>query len=175
MAQVEPGNGLIIFNAGHVWGTSALTDDSVDGGALTFTYEMLQPVKPLSIGINIGYSSAQGDSGAGADQIKTNTNSVPFFFGGKYWLGKNKFQAYVGAAFGIYFSWFSRELVTTGERYDSIGDTGFGMAIPLGMAVSVSDKMFISANYTLNWLWEGDLLKDDILNSVNIGLGFKVK
>jgi len=175
MAQVEPGNALIIFNAGHVWGTSALSEESIDGGALTFTYEMLQPVKPLSIGINIGYSSAQGDTGTGITQVQTSTNSIPFFFGGKYWLGKNKFQGYIGAAFGIYFSWFNSQLVQTGESYNSVGDTGFGMAFPVGMAVSVSDKAFISVNYTLNWLWDSSVLSDDIMNTVNIGLGFKVK
>jgi hypothetical protein len=173
-AQVTPGDELLILNAGYLTGTSAATDSTVDGAALTLTYEKLDWDKPLSFGFSIGYGTAQGDSGRGADRVEFSTNTVPFYMGGKYWLGKNKIQGYVGVAIGVYFSWLNAQHVDTGESYSSVGTTGLGLGVPLGGALSIGKSVFVNANYTLNWLWENDLFKDDLLHSFNVGIGLKL-
>ncbi len=102
---VSPGDGLIIFNGGDTTGTTAETQQDITGGMLTFVYEKLDFQKPLSFGISIGYGSSQADSGAGLEQVSRSVNTVPFYLGGKYWLGKGKLQPYFGLALGMYFSW----------------------------------------------------------------------
>jgi len=174
LAQVTPGDGLLTVNGGYIFGTSAVTSESVDGGAITLTYEKLDWNKPVSFGFSVGYSSATGDSGSASTQIKTSTNSVPFYLGGKYWLGQNKFQFYIGAALGVYFSWVSSEVVETGESHESVGTTGFGMGIPIGAAVSIGETLFINGNYTLNWLWSNEFFENDLLHAFNIGIGFRL-
>ena len=173
-AQVSPGDGLLTINGGYITGTSAVTTETVDGNSIMFTYEKLSPVKPMSFGFSLGYSSGTSEATEGSSTLKTSTNSIPMFLGGKYWLGQSKFQFYLGAALGVYFSWLDTEIVETGESYDSVGTTGFGMAIPIGAAVSISEGVIINGNYTLNWLWSNEYFENDIVHAFNIGLGFKV-
>ncbi len=174
VAQVGQGDGLLILNGGYVTAASAATDQTIDGGMISLTYEMRDWANPVSFGFNIGYASASGDIGSGDSRVETSTHSIPFYFGGKYWMGKSKVQGYLGAAFGIYFSRLSREIVATGESFSSIEKTGLGLGVPIGGAFSIGETVFINANYTLNWLWENELLEDDLLHSFNLGLGFKL-
>jgi hypothetical protein len=95
------------------------------------------------------------------------------YVGGKYWLGKSKIQGYLGAAIGVYFTWLDRQNVATGESFSSVEKTGFGLGVPIGGTFSIGETVFINANYTLNWLWENELLKNDLLHSFNLGLGYK--
>jgi hypothetical protein len=173
-AQVIPGDGLLTVNGAYVFGTGAATGESIDGGGINLAYEKLDWNKPMSFGFSIGYTSATGDSGVAASRVKTSTNSVPLYLGGKYWLGQNKFQFYVGAALGVYFSWLKTEFVETGESSDSVGATGFGMGVPIGAAVSIGETVVINGNYTLNWMWSNDFFDNDLLHAFNIGLGFRL-
>jgi hypothetical protein len=174
VAQIGPGDGLLTINGGYVTGSSAATDQTIDGGMISLTYEKRDWSNPLSVVINIGYASASGDSGSGSSRVETSTNSIPVYFGGKYWLGKSKIQGYLGAAIGVYFSWLNREVVATGESFSSIEKTGLGLGVPIGGTFSIGETVLINANYTLNWLWENELIKDDLLHSFNLGLGFRL-
>ena len=174
VAQIGQGDGLLTFNGGYVTASSAATDQTIDGGMISLTYEKLDWENPVSFGINIGYASASGDSGSGSSRVETSTKSVPVYLGGKYWLGKSKIQGYLGVAIGVYFSWLNRENVATGESFSSVERTGFGLGVPIGGTFAIGETVFINANYTLNWLWENELLKDDLLHSFNLGLGFKL-
>ena len=171
---VSPGDGLLIFNGGYISGTAEYTGQSVDGGMLTFVYEKLDFAKPISFGVSLGYGTAQADSGAGLGYVKTTANTIPFFIGGKYWLGKGRLQPYFGLALGMYFTWLTEENVSTGESYDSAGIAGGGMSIPVGLALSIGKSLFINANYTLNWLWASDFFESDIVHAFNLGVGFKL-
>jgi hypothetical protein len=174
VGQIGQGEGLLTFNGGYVTASSAVTDRTIDGGVISVTFERLDWKSPFSVGFNIGYASASGDSGSGNSRVETSTNSIPVYVGGKYWLGKSKIQGYLGAAIGVYFSWLDREVVATGESFSSIEKTGFGLGVPAGGTFSIGETVFINANYTLNWLWDNELLKDDLLHSFNLGLGFKL-
>jgi outer membrane protein W len=173
VAQIGPGDGLLTLNGGYVTASSAATDQTIDGGMMSLTFEKLDWANPVSLAFNIGYATASGDSGAGTSRVETSTNSVPVYVGGKYWLGKSKIQGYLGAAIGVYFTWLDRQNVATGESFSSVEKTGFGLGVPIGGTFSIGETVFINANYTLNWLWENELLKNDLLHSFNLGLGYK--
>jgi hypothetical protein len=174
VAQIGQGDGLLTLNGGYVLGSSAATDQTIDGGMISLTFEKLDSPSPISFGFNIGYASASGDSGSGTSRVETSTNSVPVYAGAKFWLGKSKIQGYLGVAIGMYFSWLNSEIVATGESFSSVEKTGFGLGVPIGGTFSIGETVFINANYTLNWLWDNELLKDDLLHSFNLGLGFKL-
>lgn len=173
-AQITPGDGLIIFNGGYTTGKSAQTEQTISGGMISFTYEKLSFDKPLSFGMTLGYGNAHADSGSGAEKIERTINTIPFYLGGKYYLGKNKVQAYLGLALGLYFSWMTSQNVESEESWDSAGISGAGLGVPIGATLSLGETLFINANYTLNWLWSNDYFESDILHAFNLGLGFKV-
>lgn len=173
-AQIGQGDGLLVFNGGYVTGSSAISGENIDGGIISFAYEKLDWSSPFSFGFSIAYTSVDGDSGSGSNRVRTSANSVPMYFGGKYWLGKSKVQGYLGVALGLYFSWLDKEYVETGDSYSSIETTGMGLGIPIGGTFSIGKTVFINANYTLNWLWDNEILKDDLLHAFNLGIGFKL-
>jgi outer membrane protein W len=175
-AQVEPGDAVMTVNLGYAVSNFAGTDITVDGGQISLAYEKLDWGKPASFGFAIAYMSLQGEDDVTpvSNRTRTSIQSLPLYLGGKYWLGQSKIQGYLGVALGVYFSWLEITLAQTGEEVSRSSATDFGIAVPLGGTLSISQSMFINANYTLNWLWDSRFLKDDLLHTFNVGLGWKL-
>jgi hypothetical protein len=178
----------MILNVGYATGTSAVTGDNIDGGAMSLDFQKLGWESPWSGGFSIGYGKVNqtlSEVNAAGDTSTTTDNTistVPVYLGGKYWLGgaEKRFQGYIGLAFGMYFSQLQTNVssnIGVQDQPVSGGFTsetalGFGLGVPVGIAVSLGDSILLTANYTLNWLWENEFLENDILNTVSLGLGF---
>lgn len=175
-AQVEPGDGILTVSFGYSLAHTAASNDEVTGTRIGLAYEKLDWSAPGSFGFAIGYSSVQGEDDVQpvSSRSRTSTESVPLYLGGKYWLGKSKIQGYLGVALGMYISWLEVTNAQTGEKISTDTTTGFGLGIPLGGTWSLGPTLLISANYTLNWLWDNEFFKDDLLHTVNLGLGFRL-
>jgi hypothetical protein len=101
---------------------------------------------------------------------KATVNSYPIYLMGRYWFGKGAIQAYLGGAFGVYFS--QRSLTTvTDETHTSFGMSGTGLSVPLGLTWSVTSRVYITANYSFNWLIDNDFLESGIVHAAGFGLG----
>ena len=73
---------------------------------------------------------------------------------------------------GVYFT----TVMTTVEgdetrEFESNTTTGWGAAVPAGLALSFSKNLFLNAQYTLNWLWSNTALENDLLHMATVGVG----
>jgi hypothetical protein len=171
-AQVSPGDGVIIVNGGYMAGKAEVTDESIDGVVISFAYEKLDWQRPVSFGFNLGYSAMSFENTENSENVSREIRTFPMYVGGKGWLGKGRIQGYLGAALGLYFS--SLRTTRANSSESTVSSTGFGMGIPVGGTLSISKGVFINVNYTLNWLWSNQYVKNDILHVVNVGLGFNL-
>lgn len=185
-AGVTPGHSVLIVNVGYASGKSVTTGENVDGGIIGLDYQKLGWNGGWSGGFSIGYGEIQQTitgTGVGADttEVDNTISSVPIYLGGKYWIGsgENRFQGYVGLAFGMYFSELTTSATgTVGKQpvsgsYTSESTLGFGLGVPVGVSFSLGESILLTANYTLNWLWDNEFLDNDIMNNFSLGLGFR--
>jgi hypothetical protein len=177
-AAITPGDGLILFTGGWLSGRTALTEETIDGNSFTFSYERLDWGKPASFWFAIGYGTIFQERHTLADDAKVsyNIDTMPIYLGGKGWLGEGNLQGYFGLGLGIYFSNTQRTTVDANgkEDYASFKTSGLGLGVPLGLTLGLGKTLFLNANYTLNWLWDNDALKDNLLHAVNVGVGFNL-
>jgi hypothetical protein len=171
-AQITPGDGLIIVNGGYSTGQVDVTDETIDGIIISATYEKLDWRKPISFGFNIGYSSMTFDTVEGTETVNREVRTFPMYVGGKGYLGKGRIQGYAGGALGLYFS--SLKTTVPGVFETTVSTTGFGLGVPIGGVLSISKGVFINLNYTLNWLWSNEFIKNDLLHTFNVGIGFNL-
>ena len=183
-AGVKPGDGLLILNVGYAMATSKSTGDAIDGAFFGLDYQKLDWNKPVSGGFSIAYGEIhESISGADSTEADITVSTVPVYLGGKYWLGSGdgRLQGYLGLAFGTYFSQLKTSVTSTvgiqDETYSgsftSETALGFGLGVPVGVALSLGESLLLTANYTLNWLWENEFLDNDILNSFSLGVAFR--
>jgi hypothetical protein len=174
LANITPGDGLLIFNAGYANGKSATTGDNVDGNIISLTYERLDWGKAASFGFNIGYSSLAQETTEGSDPVNRTITTWPFYFGGKGYVGQGALQPYLGVALGIFFSTLKTSVGESGDDFTSVTRTGWGMAVPVGLTLAIGKTLFLNGNYTLNWLWSNNYFENDIMHVVNVGLGINL-
>jgi len=152
--------------------TSTLKDtgEQIDGAGFGLTIEQLGSQDPVSFGISFAYYSMYAENNEAGLVTKATVNSYPIYLMGRYWFGKGALQTYIGGAFGVYFS--ERSLTTvTDQTHTSFGMSGTGLSVPLGIALSVTEKVYITAGYSFNWLIDNDFLEDGIVHAVGFGLG----
>ncbi len=181
-AGVKPGDGVLIVNIGYASGTSALTGENIDGGIVGLDYQKLGFGSKFSGGFSIGYGALHETITQDSSEVDNTITSVPIYLGGKYWFGdgEKRFQGFLGLAFGMYFASLETNISKTvgpqsqfvSGSYTSETALGFGLGIPVGIAVTLGDSFLLTANYTLNWLWDSEFLDNDIINSVSLGVAF---
>jgi len=176
-AAIEPGDGLLIVNAGYATGELSGGAGTGEGGIIAVTFEKLDWDKPASMYFNLGYSEISSemtmDINGEMKSVTEHVNTLPMFIGGKGYLGEGSLQGYVGLSFGVYFTRVERAVTNTGENFTKWHSMGLGMGVPIGLNLSVGKTLFLNANYTLNWLWGNDALKDNAIHTANLGIGFK--
>ncbi len=172
-AQVEAGDGLVWFNGGAALGKGAKYGETINGVVVSFAYEKREWDAPTSVGISIGYAEIDDEVPSGNDNINYSIRTIPFYLGGKYWFGQSRLQGYAGLALGIYLGTQRESTVGTPTDDWNASATGFGLGVPVGAAISLSDSVLLNVNYTFNWLWGNDFLKNDALHTFSIGIGFK--
>ena len=171
VAGVESGDVLLTGNVSYVFGTTDVTDESVDGTGFGFMIEQLAGDANFSFGFAMAYASKSDETIQLNETIRRTITTWPIYFGCKYWHGNGDFQLYIGAFLGAYFSTLETTNVTTGEPSSKISIDGAGLGVPVGFAFSFTRRFFLNTNYTLNWLWDDTFLKNNILSAVNVGLG----
>ena len=144
IAQVAPGDELFTVAGGYGFGEATVSGETIDGGSISFAFDKLGGAKPLSILFAFGYSTLTSDTQESGELVKRSISSVPFYLGAKYWLGQGKLQAYAGAAVGVYFSRLETTVIATEESFTAVQSTGWGMAVPLGLSVALTDDVLLN-------------------------------
>ncbi len=172
LAGVEPGNGVLMVKGGYVTGTTELTGESADGGIISLSYEKLGWGKPVSAGFVIGYSEITEEESKADSVVNRSINTVPLYFGSKFWFGKGTVQGFGGLGVGTYFTTIKTTITSIDETYSSVSTVGWGFGVPLGLTVSIGETLLISGNYTLNWMFSNEAFDNDLLHTFNLGVGF---
>lgn len=173
LAQVSEGDKFLILGGGYATGQIKSTGETVEGAGFGLSIEQRGIGHKFSLAATFGYMRLDPKSNDTAVS-KQYATSFPLFVGFKFWLSESKIQPFAGLLVGVHFAQLNRVSVVSGESYPEVSTSGYGMNIPLGVALSVSDEMFINIGYTFNWLWDSGVFKDDMLHFVNAGLGFEL-
>ena len=172
-AGFGPGESMLWLNGGGVLGTSEYSGARINGPHLSIGYEQMDPEKPISVGFNFGYLTVKDEGVAHPDTMTgRDINSAPLYLGGRGWLGKGTFQGYGGLALGVYITTTKTHFAT--KPTATVVQTGFGMGVPLGLTISLSKTFALNFNYTLNWLWSDNAIQDNIIHSLNGGIGIRI-
>lgn len=171
-AQVGYDDFLMIGTASYISATAKETGDMIDGAGVAFTIESVGSSDPVSFGMTFAYMTADFEFNDNLIVKKQTVDSYPLYIQGKYWFGKSRLQGYIGGAFGVYFSRLKTTVVGGSSDTTNIGISGTGLAVPVGAALSLTKRAFVNFNYTLNILFDNDYLKDGIIHSAGIGIGF---
>jgi hypothetical protein len=122
-------------------------------------------VSPVGVGGSVHYLHV-------VDQTETGSGtftSLPLYVNAKYYLGKNKFRAFVMASLGFQFSW--RELEGASGNSGSDHDSGITAGIGAGMVYTLSPKVLLNLNYSLYWI-KNAYYSNGLINTVSLNLGY---
>jgi hypothetical protein len=169
-AEVGPGRAMASLNTSFIAAKWAATSETVDGGSLGFALDIFHPTAPVSFWAALSWGQMSAENAENSGPVKRTLYSRPAFFGAKYWLGSERMKGFAGAGLGL---WFSRlEATIEGALTESTSREGFGISIPLGASFSLTRGANINAGYTLNILADNSFLDNNLIHSVNLGIGF---
>jgi hypothetical protein len=174
---VKSGDSVLFVNAGYANGKSSISGDNIDGSVVSIEFQKMGFSSSVSAGFLVGYGEIQQNVAEDSTRRDYMISTIPVLLGSKLWLGEGLLQGYAGLNIGAYFGQLESTLSSTAVA--GAGDlttettVGWGLGVPLGVAVSLGDAIVLNANYTLNWFWENEFLEDELMNTVSVGLGFK--
>lgn len=173
-ADLGPGDSVLWLQGGGVAGKSEFSGKRINGPRFSIGYEQRDPDKPISVGFNFGYLAVKDEGVAHPDTMRgRDISSAPLYLGGKGWLGKGRIQGYGGLSLGVYITTTKTKFAT--KPSNTVVQTGFGLGVPIGFTISLGKSFALNFNYTLDWLWSDNAIRDNIVHSLNGGIGIKIK
>ena len=160
---------ILSVTGGYSFGKPENSDLSLTGWRINGTYEFNPTQGPWAFGLSIGYISLSGKEEAvlvGPTEYKTGT--IPIYFAPKFMFGSDKIKGFIKGAIGTHNTKFTRTALV--EITDN--DWGFYAGGSAGLNFSVTEKVFLTAEYELGWL-SNVSYKDGLINSVLGGIGFR--
>lgn len=159
---------MVTFSGGYAFADIEDTDQQGTGYRINGLYEYNPAGGKLAHGFSFGYVSISASENYLSQTVTSKVNSFPIYYAPKYLFGNDKAKGFIKGALGMQFASLKREGIL--ELSDN--DFGFYGGLGAGAMYSLSEKMFINAEYEIAWLANG-YYKDGWLNTINAGLGFK--
>lgn len=169
-AEMGPGRAMVSLGGSYFGGEFTSTDNFVDGAALNVALDIMHPVSPISFLVAFSWGQMTTQDPEFGSQVERTLRTWPTFLGGRYWLGSQRVKLSLGLGLGVWFASLDRvvddivESTTHGE--------GFGLAVPVGTSLSITRGTNLNVGYTLHVLTDNSVLQNNLLHSVNVGLGF---
>ena len=113
--------------------------------------------------------SLSGKGGIGVDKTQYDVGTWPIYYAPKYLIGDGKVKGFIKGAIGWQFSKVSNNnpLIIIDAT-----DSGFTVGVGAGFTYSVSEKVFLNAEYEFLWL-QNSFFRDGYLNTASLGLGLR--
>ncbi len=159
---------MVTLSGGYAFATIEDTDKQATGYRINGLYEYNQAGGKFAHGFSVGYVHMSAEETNLSQTVTTTVGSWPIYYAPKFLFGKEKAKGFLKGALGMQFASLKKE----GFIELSDNDFGFYGGFGAGGMYSLSEKMFISAEYEIAWLSNG-YYKDGWVNSINAGLGFK--
>jgi len=147
------------------------SDVSVNGFRLSGQWEKASVQDHWGWGIEADYIDFKQ---TGPSKIASNSvnkfHTIPLTFYGKYLIGNDKIQAYAKAGAGVQFTRVSLESSSL-----FVSDNDFGIALTTGAGVyyTLTEYLYLNLDYGFLYLTNSSY-SSGIINSVNLGIGFKM-
>jgi hypothetical protein len=180
-AQMQGDAGLLNLNVTYSTGSSAVTENRLEGWGFGAAYEKVSWDNKYSLGFAMGWIASTEDSSRfnadkpghglpGDSGVRTlNIDTFPFYAYGKYFFGSPTIRAYLGLGLGAYIT---NVEVCSNLVCGKLSGGGFALGVPLGVYCFVSKSVFFNANYFFNWLSDSPF-DNNIAHVFNLGIGFQ--
>jgi len=169
-AEIGPGKAMVSLGGSYFGGEFKATNDFVDGAALNLALDVMHPVRPVSFLVAFSWGQMTTQNLEDGSQVERTLRTWPTFLGGRYWFGSQRVKLSLGLGIGLWFA--SLDKVVDDVIVGTTHGEGFGLGVPVGTSLSVTRGTNVNIGYTLHILTDNSLLKNNLLHSVNIGLGF---
>jgi hypothetical protein len=160
---------MITVSGGYAFANFENTDMNPAGWRINGTYEYNPSQGPWALGFAVGYIGLSGSEEKSNGTVDHNIGTIPIYFAPKYMFGSEKIKGYIKGALGTQTSHFKRN-VNNLEFTDT--DWGFYGGGSLGFKISLSEMIFLNAEYELAWL-SNVSYQDGLINSALLGIGVK--
>jgi len=159
---------MFTLSGGYSFATIEDTDIKATGWRINGTYELNPYQGMFANGFSFGYAQISATEGIGSQTVDTKIGSFPIYYAPKVLFGKNKIKGFIKGALGVQFSSLKR------EGYLTLDDNDFGFygGGGGGIMFSVTEKIFINAEYEIAWM-SNSYYKDGWLNSAMGGIGIR--
>jgi hypothetical protein len=164
-AQLEKGTTNLQLGGG--WNSIGIVS-APDNASGFIINGMVETWLASQVGIGGSFHYIRG-SAEHENEATGKATSLPFFFNGKYYIGKNKFKVFAMGSFGLQFS--SRKLEGEAETGGTDHDWGLAYGGGAGMAYTPGPKILISLNYSLYAL-RNAYYADAVVNAITLNLGY---
>jgi hypothetical protein len=160
---------MISVSGGYSFANIENTDLKPTGWRINGAYEYNPAGGPWALGFAFGYMglSASGDV-TGSGTVDYNIGTIPIYFAPKFLFGNDKIKGFIKGALGTQNSHFKR----TGLVEITDNDWGFYGGGSAGINLSLSEMVFLNAEYELAWL-SNTAYKDGLIQSAMLGIGVK--
>lgn len=160
---------MITLSGGYAFANIEEADADGTGWRINALYEFAPMNGKVAHGFSVGYVSLSGEGGVGQDKTQYDVGTWPIYYAPKLFIGEGKIQGFIKGAIGWQFSKISNNnpLIIIDAN-----DSGFTAGAGAGFMYSVSDKVFLNAEYEFLWL-QNSFFRDGYLNTASIGLGIK--
>jgi hypothetical protein len=159
---------LLTVSGGYSFANIENTELNATGWRINGEYSFNPSQGPWAFGFAVGYIGLTASDETILGTYDFTIGTIPIYFAPKFMFGNDKFKGYIKGALGTQNSHLKR----TGQLEVTDTDWGFYGGGSAGVNFSVSEKVFLNAEYELAWL-SNSAYKDGLINSAMLGIGFK--
>lgn len=160
---------MITLSGGYAFSNIEDSDINSTGYRINALFEFNPMGEKWAHGFSIGFLNQEADASTLINRIKFKVQSIPFYYAPKFIIGSGNFKVFIKAAFGAQYSSLKRT-GTLGELSDN--DFGLAGGGGAGLMYTLSEKVFINAEYELLWM-SNSYYSEGLLNTASMGIGFK--
>jgi hypothetical protein len=159
---------LLTVSGGYSFANIEDTDLKATGWRINGEYAFNPSQGPWAFGISVGYIGLSVTDETLIGNIDYSIGTIPLYFAPKFMFGSDKIKGFIKGALGTQNSHLKR----AGQLEFTDTDWGFYGGGSAGVNFSVSEKVFLNAEYEVAWL-SNTYYKDGLINSAMVGIGFK--
>jgi hypothetical protein len=160
---------ILSVSGGYSFANIEDTDMKATGWRINGEYSFNPAQGPWSFGFAVGYIGLGATEEILIGSVDYSIGTIPIYFAPKFLFGNDKIKGFIKGALGTQNSHFKSN--TTNFEFTS-SDWGFYGGGSAGINISLSEMIFLNAEYELAWL-SNTYYKDGLINSAMVGIGIK--
>ena len=159
----------VILSGGYSFANIEGSDNQGTGYNINASFEFSPGGGKFVNGIGFGFIKLNASETTGAVKTDYTINSYPVYYSPKYIFGEKNIKPFIKASLGVQYADLRAE-----TNLISVHDMDFGFygGGGVGLMISLGEKLFINAEYNIDWA-SNSAYADGWINSASGGIGFK--